>query len=476
MKLYNSLSSSLSDFKPASNTVKIYSCGPTVYNNLHIGNLSSFVYADLLRRIIANNFPEVEIIHVMNITDVDDKTIRDSKDFSDSPMNSLLAFTKKYEQIFMDDMSRVGNDLAAMQFIRATDSITEMLEFIRELYDQGFAYIADDGVYFSIEKYKQSGKKYGQLVHIDESNTSSSRIQNDEYDKESAHDFALWKVSKSGEPFWEFDLAGTKLDGRPGWHIECSAMSRKLLGQPFDIHTGGIDLKFPHHENELAQSTATSKEELMAKFFIHNEHVLVDGKKMSKSLNNFYTLRDLEDKGFDPLVFRMLVMQGHYRNSVSFSWENLLAAREELQSFKRIAALRWQTILPQNNEVVAGSVVDQLLKGIVSICGTDMKIPAALTYINELRSMADMYIKENLLDHEDLTQLNAFFSIVDKILGLKILDTTPDLNPNQKKLLSERKKSRENSDFTKSDALRDQLKEQGVAVLDTPSGQIWHYI
>jgi cysteinyl-tRNA synthetase len=264
----------------------------------------------------------------MNITDVDDKTIRDSKDNDTDPMKALLAFTRKYEQVFMDDMAKIGNDLSSMEFIRATDSIEEMLDLIVELYENEIAYIADDGVYFSIAEYKKRGRTYGQLVHIDESSTSASRIQNDEYDKESAHDFALWKIAKEGEPSWAFELDGHTLDGRPGWHIECSAMSRKLLGQPFDIHTGGIDLKFPHHENEIAQSTACVKDQTMAKVFVHNEHVLVDGKKMSKSLGNVYLIGDLEGKRylnaeFSAQDYRHLVLSSHYRKQTEFTIGNL---------------------------------------------------------------------------------------------------------------------------------------------------------
>lgn len=328
MKLYNTLTKKTEDVKPLKdNEIRIYSCGPTVYDHIHIGNLASFIHADALRRSLEDEGHKVR--HVMNITDVDDKTIRRSHEkYPDlEPKEALKKLTSEYEELFKKDMEEVGNDLAALEFVRATDYIPQMQELIRKLHGGGFAYIADDGVYFSIEAYKKSGKTYGQLIPIDSKNTSESRIQNDEYDKESAHDFALWKKQKPGEPAWEFTLNGHDLTGRPGWHIECSAMSHTLLGQPFDIHTGGIDLIFPHHENEIAQSTAGKDDPLLAKLFFHNEHLLIDGKKMSKSLNNFYTLREIKEKGFNPLAFRLLVLQSTPRNQANFSWEILQAAQ-----------------------------------------------------------------------------------------------------------------------------------------------------
>ncbi|HEY9714084.1 MAG TPA: cysteine--tRNA ligase, partial [Chroococcales cyanobacterium] len=284
MNLFNSLSKTTEPFKPLTGDgVRMYSCGPTVYDHIHIGNLSAFIYADTLRRVLKASGYRVQ--HIMNFTDVDDKTIRRSREsYPDmEPRLALEKLTSDYTSIFLDDMTAVGNDIEDMKFIKATDAIPHMQELIRRLYEQKFAYIADDGVYFSIQAYKNSGKVYGQLVELTESSTSEERIANDEYDKENVHDFALWKTQKPGEPAWDFELDGHELVGRPGWHIECSAMSTEQLGQPFDIHTGGVDLKFPHHENEIAQSTAGQDDPLYANIFVHNEHMLVDGQKMSKS-------------------------------------------------------------------------------------------------------------------------------------------------------------------------------------------------
>src|SRR3989344_6415054 len=342
MKLYNTLSRKVEEFRPIdAGKARIYSCGPTVYDHIHIGNLSAFIYADTLHR--AMSAQGLNVRHVMNFTDVDDKTIRRSRErYKDlEPGKALKKLTSEYVEIFLQDMQAIGNDVDEIEFIKATDSIEAMRQLIKELYDDGYAYTTEDGVYFSIEKYRASGKTYGQLLKLSAESTSSARIDNDEYEKDNIHDFALWKVKKPGEPFWEFELNMQDVSGRPGWHIECSAMSLAKLGPPFDIHTGGGDFIFPHHENEIAQSTAGNGA-ILANYFFHNEHLLVDGKKMSKSLNNFYTLEDIRKNGYDPLAFRLMVLQSHYRSQNNFTWENLNAAANRIKHWQAVADLRWQ--------------------------------------------------------------------------------------------------------------------------------------
>src|SRR6266568_1547407 len=302
MKLYNTLTKKVENVTPLDGkVVRIYSCGPTVYDHAHVGNLSAYIFADTLHRALVLDGKSVR--HAMNYTDVDDKTIRRSREkYPDKvPREALHELTNRFIDVFLNDMRAIGNrtDDAWITFMRATDNIEAMQTLIAKLHASGFAYIAGDGVYFSIEAYRRSGKTYGQLLEISASNTSEARIQNDEYDKESAHDFALWKHKKNAGPAWEFTLGGREMRGRPGWHIECSAMSKKSLAQPFDIHTGGVDLIFPHHENEIAQSTAGEPNPIMASIFAHNEHILIDGKKMAKSAQNFYTLEDVLNKGYD---------------------------------------------------------------------------------------------------------------------------------------------------------------------------------
>jgi cysteinyl-tRNA synthetase len=470
MKIYNTLLASrkLEDISPLDGrTVRIYSCGPTVYDHAHIGNLSAYVFADTLRRAIALSGLEVQ--HAMNYTDVDDKTIRRSREQfpDDDPAAALKKLGDKYIKLFSDDMVRIGNDIKAITFVRATDAKTiwGMKDLITKLHEKGFAYIADDGVYFSIEAYKKAGKTYGQLLEINASNTSESRIQNDEYDKESVHDFALWKKQKDGEPAWEFTLDGQDMTGRPGWHIECSVMSRQELGQPFDIHTGGVDLIFPHHENEIAQSTAVEDSPVMAHVFAHNEHILVDGKKMSKSAQNFYTLEDIVQKGIDPLAFRLKILQSHYRSQVNFTWESLEAAQNLLTRLRAWADQKHQKAAYHSaaSEPYAG-----LTRAMLAAAGDDLNMPEALRTLSDLAGKGE----EAGVDAEKIQPL---LNIVDRLFGLQLAER-PDITHEQKDLIAEREQARQQKDWARSDELRDQLKAQGLGVRDTSDGPVWYRV
>lgn len=445
-------------------TVRMYSCGPTVYDNIHIGNLRAFVVADVLRRTLQAQGLSVE--HVMNFTDVDDKTIRRSSElFPDTdPLIALQNLTRKYEDIFIGDMEAIGNQVDAIEFVRATESIDEMQSLITQLHKGGIAYITDDGVYFSIKAYRAAGKQYGQLLKLNTNNTSESRIDNDEYDKESVHDFALWKKQKGSEPSWKFELDDKDLTGRPGWHIECSAMSNKLLGRPFDIHTGGIDLIFPHHENEIAQSTALD-DTGYAKYFVHNEHLLVDGKKMSKSLNNFYTLRDVQEKGYDPMAFRLLILQSHYRKQMNFSWEALDAAQNRLLRWYEAVELRWQ----EDAAIDSGESGEKHTNEFCSKLADDLNSPEALAVI-------DHFMNQISNGHYCKPCVENFANDVDGALGFNLLDATPNISSDVRGVLSARQAARDAQDWARSDQLRDNLKAQGIAVRDTEHGQIWSRI
>ncbi len=467
MKLHNTLTKKLEEVAPLDGkAIRMYSCGPTVYDHSHIGNLSSFIFADTLRRVLVASGQEVR--HVMNFTDVDDKTIARATEtyHGVEPIAALGKLTEEYGRIFLADMQAVGNDTSAVTFTKATEHIKDMQELIGRLHKQGFAYVADDGVYFSIKAYKKSGKKYGQLTKVTVSSTSAARIHNDEYDKESAHDFALWKTQKPGEPAWDFELDGHNLRGRPGWHIECSAMSGQALGQPFDIHTGGVDLVFPHHENEIAQSTAGQDDPVYAQLFAHNEHLLIDGKKMSKSLDNFYTLKDIQQKGFDPLAFRLLVLQAHYRSQANFSWANLEAAQNRLQDFRALAALRWQ---PRKVAHDSGTeALRDISTEITSILTEDLDTPQALAYLSRISTqLLAVHIEEDMVDH-----FEAMLQGIDEVLGLGLLDIG-DITPEQKKIITGRESARAKKDWALSDKLRDELIGQGVGLHDHPHGVIW---
>jgi cysteinyl-tRNA synthetase len=465
MKLFNSLSKQLEEFHPASGEITIYSCGPTVYERAHIGNLASFIYVDTLHRVLNLAFSDHSIKHVMNITDVDDKTIGASHEKYPElpPMEALKKLTSEYEQLFMDDLNSVGIDTSSIKFVRATENIEHMQKLIKELLESGVAYLADDGIYFSIQKYKAAGKTYGQLVEVTAESTGQARVKNDEYDKDNVHDFALWKSQKENEPAWDFEINGKNIKGRPGWHIECSAMSVGELGQPFDIHTGGVDLKFPHHENEIAQSTANDGD-LLARLFVHNEHILVDGKKMSKSLNNFYTLQDVIDKRFDPLAFRLLVLQSHYRSQAHFSWDNLESAKNTLENFYKWSDLQFQHFESHDLQVNYPIAMNKVIEAI----SEDLASPQALGWFNGMIGRTDHL-------GIDSNSIREFSQMIDKYLGLNLLNRS-DITEEQKNIISEREDARKNQDFTKSDKLREKLKEQGIEINDTPNGPIWSRI
>ena len=478
LRLYNTLTKQIDEVKPLiDGEVRIYSCGPTVYDHAHIGNLSAFIAADVLRRVATAG--DLTATHVMNFTDIDDKTIRRSREEYPGldPLDALRTSTRVYTDIFLDDMRAIGNDVDALTFIRAADdeTIAGMRQRITALHAQGFAYVADDGVYFSIEAYQKSGKTYGQLVDINTDTTSAARIANDEYDKDSAHDFALWKTQKPGEPAWDFTLDTHDLRGRPGWHIECSVMSRQGLGQPFDIHTGGIDLAFPHHENEIAQSTAGENDPTYAKVFVHNEHILVDGRKMSKSLGNFYTLKDLTDQGIDPLAFRLLVLQSHYRSQTNFSFDNAAAATNRLRNWRAVAALRHQIHETLQDKPITDDTVHAPLaarQAIIQALSDDLDTPTALRIIDEAFDALPLHN----IDRIHQGALVDLLTTIDHTLGVQLMTSTPDIPDEAKRLILEREHVRTAKDWRRSDELRDQLQLQyGLTVRDTARGSVWTY-
>ncbi len=326
LELYNTLSREQEVFEPRNpNLVGLYTCGPTVYSYAHIGNWRAYVFADLLKRTLI--YRGYFVKHVMNITDVEDKIIKAVH----AQEKSLKELTEFFTEQFYKDRD-ILNILPADLYTKATEYIPDMVTLIETLLVKDFAYKADDGsVYFSLKK----DENYGKLSHFklsDLKENAEGRMKNDEYDKENAQDFVLWKAwtREDGEIFWETSLG----KGRPGWHIECSAMSMKNLGESFDIHTGGVDNIFPHHENEIAQSEcATGKD--FAKYFLHNEHLLVDGKKMAKSLGNFYTLEDLIGKGIDPIAFRMWLYTSNYSTRTNFTMEAVKGTQTALERLKK---------------------------------------------------------------------------------------------------------------------------------------------
>ena len=323
LRFFNTLTRSLEEFRPLDgNLVRMYSCGPTVYDYAHIGNLKSFAFQDILRRWL--RYRGYELDHVMNITDVDDKIIRNAM----AEGVPISEYTPRFEQAFLEDMDTLRLERPE-RMVSATEHIGDMVAAIEKLGENGLTYTSDGSTYFRIEGFPA----YGRLSHIDiKGQRVGARVDVDEYDKDNARDFVLWKAQKDNEPAWESPLG----PGRPGWHIECSAMSMKYLGETLDIHTGGVDLTFPHHENEIAQSEGITGKQFV-RYWLHGEHLMVEGQKMSKSLGNFYTLRDILAKGYDPESVRYLLIATPYRKKMNFTFDGLKGAAtaiERLRNFK----------------------------------------------------------------------------------------------------------------------------------------------
>lgn len=449
--LYNTLTKKKEEFVPLRlGRVSMYSCGPTVYNVAHIGNLRAFITADILARVFRYN--DYKIDWAMNTTDVDDKTIRGASalpEYKSDPQRALKKFTQKYEELFWNDLAALNIEKPA-HIARATEYIPAMADLIEKIHTAGFAYEKDGSVYFDVAKYAAE-KTYGALTDVDiTSLLPDARVNTDEYMKENAQDFALWKKVQEDEPSWVLSFGDMRLPGRPGWHIECSAMAHSVLPYPFDIHTGGIDLRFPHHENELAQSTA-GYGEIPARFWVHNEHVMVDGKKMAKSEGNFITLQTLADRGFSPLSYRYLLLTADYKRAMNFTWEALAGAQSAL---KRLYALfsEWPD---------GGTMCEQCNKKFNSAIADDLNTPEAL-------AVAWKMISRNDISHADK---KATLALWDGILGLGLKEYASCIIPDEVKEITERREEyRRHKDWQKSDEMREEIEKLGFIVKDTEKG------
>ena len=473
LKLFNTLSHSIQEFAPLNPPkVGMYCCGPTVYDFAHIGNWRTFVFGDLVRRYL--EFKGFAVTHVMNITDVEDKIIRRVRETK----TSLREFTGKYEAAFFEDLKTL-NCLSPHQTPRATEHIPEIIALIEKLLARGVAYKAADGsVYFSIEKYRGVGCNYGQLLKLNfDEMRAGERVASDEYDKESVADFALWKarVPEDGDVFWKSESLG---EGRPGWHIECSAMSMKALGETFDLHLGGEDLKFPHHEDEIAQSEgATGKP--FVKHWMHGAHLLVEGKKMSKSLGNFFTLRDLLAKGFTGREIRYLLLTAHYRETFNFTMEGLQGAKSALARIDECAGKLREitqplsrpsdTISPSDGKRAGVRGTSNLIADFSAALDDDLNISASWAAVFDCVRETNKRIADNSLSLDDAAANLAAWDKVDSVLGIGAKSET-DIPVEILALLEARQAARKAKDFKKSDAIRDELKAKGWTIEDTPKG------
>lgn len=473
--LHNTLTGQLDEFTPQHpDKVTLYTCGPTVYSEPLIGNWVSYIRWDTLVRVLMANGLAVE--RVMNITDVG-HLVSDADDGEDKMQKgakregvTAWEVARRYTDSFLTGMQAL-NLIAPEHITKATNYIQQQIDLVKTLESKGYTYIIDDGVYFDTSKFPT----YANFAHLElTALKAGARVEvNDQ--KRHPWDFALWKFSPKGEKRdmeWESPWG----IGFPGWHLECSAMAMSLLGNTLDIHTGGIDHIPVHHTNEIAQSEAATGM-LFSRFWLHNNHLKVDGTKISKSLGNGYTLQDLADKGYDPMDFRMFVLQSQYRTEGNFTWENLSAAKNRLFHWKQLAALRWQmhdTLHDDSEKDVHDTSAKLLAASHAALeeVNADLNTPAALRIIEE----AFTGLETTALDHVQQSALARLLTFIDDVLGLKLQTSTPDISDDQKQLILARTRARETKDWATSDAIRDQLQAQGIGLDDHPSGSRWWYM
>ena len=462
LQFYNTLKRKKEAFKPIKpKEVGVYSCGPTPYSYAHIGNFRSFVFVDLLKRYL--EFKGYKVNHIMNITDIDDKTIRDSA----KEGLGLKEFAEKYAKAFFEDIDKL-NIKHATKYPKATEHVNDMIKFVEKLVEKGFAYEKLNSVYFDISKFKN----YGKLSKIDLSQMKpGARVDLDEYEKDHPGDFTLLKRSKLDElkRGIYYDTKYGKC--RPGWHLECSVMSMKYLGETFDIHTGGVDLIFPHHENEIAQSEAYSGKPFV-KYWIHCEHLIVDGKKMSKSLGNFYTLRDLIKKGHKPEAIRYELLSTHYRQQLNFTEEGLKAAAnaiERLNTFISKVSIFKKVLSKNKQDPKIKSLIEKAKKDFIKNMDDDLNISEAFAAIFDFVKEINKKMEPDGIDKRDAKDIIDFMKEIDSVLG--IINFKEEKIPKEiKELAEEREKARKAKDFSKADKIRNEIKKRGYLIEDSKGG------
>jgi cysteinyl-tRNA synthetase len=443
------------DFHPIEpGKVNMYTCGPTVYNYPHIGNYRAYMFEDLLRRYL--KYRNYQVTQVMNLTDVEDKIIRDSQQTG----LTLDAFTQQYKTAFFADLKTLNIE-AAEVYPEATTHIPEMVQMIQILIDRGYAYEVSGSVYYRIDRFPN----YGKLAHFDLGELqrgASGRIDIDEYDKDDVHDFALWKAwsPDDGSIYWDTALGR----GRPGWHIECSAMSMKYLGSHFDIHTGGEDNIFPHHENEIAQSEAATGQQFV-NYWLHCRHLLVDNQKMSKSLGNFYTLRDLLEQGYKPKGLRYALLSTHYRQPMNFTLDGLSGAENAVQ---RLMDFMNALQAAEGDGEDVSALLQQTQTRFEEALDDDLNIAGALGAIFEMVREVNRAIAERQLSPAAAEQVTALMRRFDTVLGILADDDAIDARAEA--LLFKRQEARQQRNFARADAIRDELQQMGYAVEDSPQG------
>lgn len=486
LKLHNTLTKNLDELQPLSESkVTLYTCGPTVYDYPHVGNWTSFVYWDtLVRTLLANGYT---VERVMNITDVG-HLVSDADEGEDKlekgakrEGKTAWEIAEFYAEDFVNGMEKLGL-IPPEHLVRATDFIDQQLELVRILKEKGYTYQTNDGIYFDTSKFRA----YADFARLDlEAQKAGARVEENN-EKRQPWDFALWKFTPQGQKRdMEWKTPDDLLDlpteeespvmGFPGWHLECSAIAMSILGKTIDIHTGGIDHIPVHHTNEIAQSEAASGVRF-ATIWLHNNHLKIDGGKISKSLGNGYTLQDIAERGFSPMDLRMFILQSQFTNEGNFTFDNLAAAQNRLANWKNYAALRHQThdrLGDDEKKIEADKHVSLLAGGDVlrEALSNNLNTPEALRIVDESFSRLDGVPLDTIHQHG----LIQFINDIDELLGLQLAEQTPDIDDDAKRLLLERQRARDNKDWHSSDNLRDTLAERGIVVRDTASGSIWSY-
>ncbi|PLV55344.1 cysteine--tRNA ligase [Brachyspira pilosicoli] len=465
IKFYNSLTRQKEEFKPMNEKeVGMYSCGPTVYNYAHIGNFRAYIFSDLVRRVLEDYGYNVKL--VMNLTDVDDKTIRNSKENH----ISLSEYTKKYKEAFFEDIKTLRIKPATVN-PSATEHINEMIDIIKLLEKNGHTYEADGSIYFKISTFPE----YGELANLDKQELkegASGRVSSDEYDKENASDFVLWKAytEEDGDVYWDSPFG----KGRPGWHIECSAMSCKYLGKHFDIHTGGVDNKFPHHENEIAQNEAAFNEKFV-NYWLHCEHLIVDGEKMSKSKGNFYTLRDLLNKGLSAEAIRYSLMNSHYRKQLNFTIEGI---NQSQSAIDRVNDLIFRLKDVNKTDVDDSAVMKELEeanKNFFESIYDDLNVSEALgVFFSFIKSINISFDSINVSSRDAIIK---FIERVNNIINCFNMNGEKEIESSEEekinKLIEERTLAKKEKNYKRADEIRDELNSMGIEIMDTPNGVRW---
>lgn len=465
VKLHNTLTKKVEEFTPrdASN-VQLFVCGPTVYDLSHLGHAKTYVQLDVLARVLRYN--EYNVFYLQNITDIDDKIIARAHQKKTDWQDLRTHFQDEY----VKDMQHLNNT-SVTEYARATDYIADIIRQVNTLVDKGHAYTIDgDGIYFEIATFPDYGKLSGRTET--KKDDAESRIDQSD-NKRGWNDFCLWKFSKPGEPVWDAPFG----EGRPGWHIEDTAITEHIFGPQYDIHGGAVDLIFPHHEAEITQMESASGKVPFVGTWIHTGFLTIDGEKMAKSVGNFYTIREVVEKGYDPLAIRLFMLQSHYRSSINFTFDNLDAAVHRLSNWRNRAALRHQThdTLRDDDDkdtdehTVSLYATAHALKEALS---NDLDTPTGLAIIDDAFSRLQSIQLKDIHQHA-LTEL---LQAIDDMLGVNLMVSTPDISDNVKRLIIERQQARTKSDWKTSDQLRADIEKSGITVRDTAHGPVWEYL